>query len=550
MMTGEEIIKRCAQMENKRAQWESMWEQIRKIVNPMSAPISTRGREGQSDAADKYDIVRLLDETAMQSNQTLSNGQLSNVTPVGEKWFAYEAPMNLTEDQEAKDWFARCTEIAQKEIAFSNFYSAAHEDYLNRGAYGIGALFTEWSERQQRLIFREEPVGTYCVEEDSEQMVDTLFRRYRLTARQAVIAFREGLPEEITKDAEDPKKCDKEREFIHAVLPRTMPGEGSEDKRMPYASIYVDVKTKTIVKESGFDDFPYAVSRWIRWNDGPYGIGAGALALPTCRQSNFLEGLADYLTDKIASPPILVPSQFKNEVDSSAGGVTIYDGTEQGRPIEWQAGNPTGYQIAMNRLELKKQAIKEIFYVPLFSAVSEESKQMTAREVMERVSEKLSLFHPIFARMTSEMLNPLLQRVFFILFKKQKFPPAPESVLTEDGSGLAMADIQYSSRVALAIKAQQMSGFQSILDMTASVAKFDPKVLNIINFEQAIRDAAYILGMSTAWINKKEVIAEMNAKQEQAALEAQQTQETEQLAGAVNKAGGAQGIQELGKMLQ
>lgn len=549
-MEAEDIIARMGRLEEKRSQIDGIYEQVRKICFPMSKSVFA-GADPAGDATiDRYEVTRLLDATALKACQTLANGQLSHVTPVGETWFSYDPPHELLEDEDAKAWFADCTQIVQRAIAGSNFYSVVHETYLNRAAFGIGCLYCEWSDRKQSLIFREEPVGTYCVEEDSEQLVDTVYRRFYLTARQAMQHF-EDVPDAIRRDAENPRKQDEKLEFIHAVFPRTSVKNGQKGAlAMPWASVYVAVRDKSIVKESGFLDCPYAVARWIKWGDTPYGVGPGFFALPTAKQANFLEAMTDFSCEKSTFPSLLVPASYKYEIDSRPGGVTQFDPTGVDNvPREWQ-GN-SGYQFNKDRVMDKRAIIEDIFYVPLFQVISEVTKQMTAREVNERVGEKLSMFHPIFARMTTELLTPMLRRIFFLLMENGRLPQPPASTVQIDATGkpigLAVPEVQYTSKIALAIKAQQLNAFNSMLQVLSGVAQVDPSVMDVVNFEMACRDISRTLGLPNQWLKSVEEVAELREQRAAAQEQAAQMQQVQSIAGAVKDAGG---IDEVSKLMK
>ena len=73
-------------------------------------------------------------------------------------------------------------------------------------------------------------------------------------------------------------------------------------------------------------------------------------------------------------------------------------------PREWLTGG--SYQNLQDRLARKKEQIEQAFFVPLFELITQQTKQMTAFEVQQRVAEKGALFHPIFVRTVTEKLTP------------------------------------------------------------------------------------------------------------------------------------------------
>ena len=121
----------------------------------------------------------------------------------------------------------------------------------------------------------------------------------------------------------------------------------------------------------------------------------------------------------------------------------------------------------------KKEAIDKAFHVDLFRMFAELDKQMTAREVMERSAEKLTLFSPTFAQFTSEFINPMLTRVFRILLRNGRFPPVPKELIqrTRQGPVMPEPEITYSSRIALAIKALENASGANVLEIALPVSQ-------------------------------------------------------------------------------
>src|SRR6185436_2076880 len=102
----------------------------------------------------------------------------------------------------------------------------------------------------------------------------------------------------------------------------------------------------------------------------------------------------------------------------SAMGVTYFSRDLAGAnlmPREWMTAGR--YDVGLDRIKERQRAIEDAFHVPLFQMFAQLEKQMTAREVAERSSEKLIQFSPTFSRLTSELFNPLLERIFGILLR-------------------------------------------------------------------------------------------------------------------------------------
>lgn len=529
---ADRIIRRHQEMVSQRATWETLWEEIAKYVMPRKAGMFTKSTQPSVE-----DETALFDGTAVRANMILANGQLSWMTPMESRWFAAEAPKPMESEDDIEQWFKRCTEVMHEQLAASNFYTEIHELYLDRGAFGTAAILVEQG-REHMLNFTKLDIGSFAVAENDEGQVDTISREYEMTARQAALKFGPDALSDPMK--EDLKKTQSQRKFtiIHTIYPRDF-GEIEQGKKdgpnKPYASVYVDKNTRHVLLSSGFDEQPFFVTRYLKWkNAESYGYSPSWTALPEAKQLNFLEKQLDSLAELSAFPRMLIPAGFDGDIDLRAAGVTYFDpNNPNALPREW--GTTGRYDIGMNRAAQRREAINEAFHVDLFKMFAQLEKQMTAREVAERASEKLIQFSPTFARMTTELFNPLLKRVFALLARAGLFPPPPEQ-LNMTGF-IPEPRVSYNSRIALAIRQLENAAWIRTSEMILPYVQIKPEILDNYDFDEISRDMARNDGLPARWLLDEELVAQMRAQRAQAQAEAMQMQQAEQMAGALGKAG-------------
>jgi len=518
---AEDIISRNDSLKSKRAAWDTLWQSLADYVMPRKSQITTKKTEAVEGYTDE-----LYDTTVGRANMTLAAGQLNYLTPSNDNWFSFDAPeaIKARGGDIAEKWYGECTEIARRELAKSNFYLEIHEMYLDRGGFGTAHLHCEEGKRNV-LNFSNAELGTYCIDENDEGVVDTVFREFTLTARQAVQKFGlENVGKKIRKCYEDEqsKKMDQEFTFIHAIYPR------EEDKRIPgrkdgankpVASIYVCVEDRYVVRNSGYDEMPSQVSRYLKWGRTCYGYCPAIDALPTVKQVNFIEKMMDALAEIAAFPRVLIPENLEGEVNLASAGITVFDpnAPQSAMPKEW--GTQGRYDIGKERVEVKQKAIEEAFHVDLFKMFAMQDKQMTAYEAMQRVAEKLVQFSPTFARMQTEVFNGLLQRIFNMLFRAGKFPePPPEAYLvTMQGVSVIPPEVVYTSRVALAIKALENRSFIEFMQIIGPVVQLRPDVLDNFDLDVAARLLAKNLSLPVKIMrDEQDRDADRQARAEQA----------------------------------
>jgi hypothetical protein len=516
---AEQLIARNDRLKAERGHWDTLWQEIADYVQPRKSEVTNRKTPDVMGYTD-----RLFNLTAVRSNQVLASGQMDYL--FSGRWFSYDPPPEVKDD-EAKAWYQACTEVTMRELARSNWNLEVHEMLLDRGGFGTAAILCE--EGTRRLLnFVKFDVGTFSVCEDHEGIADTLIREFEMTARQAKQKFgEENLGPIVCKACCDPKKCDQKFKFIHAIYPRE---EGEYDPKKidgpnkPIASCYVSVDDRCFVKEDGYFELPHAVSRFLKWGAAAYGYSPSIEALPTVKQVNFIEKNMDALAEIKAFPRILIPEGLEGDVDLAAGGATIYDPNAPGgaMPKEW--GTAGEYNIGKERIEMKDKAIREAYHVDLFQMLQQIEREMTAFEVQQRLAEKVTAFSPTFYRLQVEVTNPLLVRVFNILFRAGKFPEPPPAVFVDAGDGMAavaVPEVTLTSKLAMAIKAAENQAFGQMMQILTPVAQVQPDILDNYDMDKATRGIGRNLGVPTDWERSEDDVAALREQRAQAQQQAQ-----------------------------
>jgi hypothetical protein len=175
--------------------------------------------------------------------------------------------------------------------------------------------------------------------------------------------------------------------------------------------------------------------------------------------------------------------------------------------------------------EQRRDAIKNVFYVNQLQL--QQGPQMTATEVIQRNEEKMRLLGPVLGRLQSELLKPLIDRVFAILLRSNMLPQAPEFL-----SGREI-EIEYVSPLAKAQKSTELQSIMRAVEILGSLANVAP-VFDYVNFDNLVKHLADIVGMPQKLLKSQ---SQVNAERQQAAEQAQQQQQMAQMQ-QVAEAGG------------
>lgn len=505
---AETLLATYNSLKAERSSWDSWWQTLRHYVLPRRVQPESARISGQIPEDGNFDHI--YDTTAIEACQKLASGHISYITPGHEIWFKWSAPYEFEGMDHIESWYNHASEIAIRELASSNFYTEIHETFLDRAALGTGSLFCG-SGRDGRLLFTQIPCGSFVCAENDESVVDTYYREFQFSPYQAERLFgRERLGEKAKAMLDrDSRKHSATLRFLHVVSPREKYDPRKKDAlNKPFRSVYISLDDNRIVEENGYMEFPYLVTRFLKWGDGPYGLPPGRLVFPAIKQAQFLNRILDTLGEVAAFPRILELANQVGEIDFRAGGRTLIspEAAQLGYPREWATGG--NYNIGLDRLKSKQDAIKKAFYLPMFELWGETTHRMTATEVMARENEKTLLFSPSFTLFISDF-QPIMQRIFKLLYRQGKLPHPPPEIITSNewiGQDIAEPRIVYQSKIALVLRRMQTESFDRTLQRLSVISSYHPEAADNFEWDKSLREMARIEGVSESFLSPQEQV--------------------------------------------
>lgn len=539
-MTGEILIKTRDQLKTLRTPLEGHWDELSEQFMPFRL---SRG----SVIPDIFGAEKIFDSTPRRAALILANGLASLVTPREEPWFEFQAPKALRGEDEAVRFYREASEVAREYLESSNFYEEIQEAYISAPVFGTAALYCGDLDDRGELHYRHQPIQTYYIAEDFKGRVNCFYRDLKMTAEQAAQEFgKDKLPEELRGKIDDPQSKTEQHDFVHGVFRRSgeLAKDAPEGERKPWVSMVVHEKSKTVVAQGGYDEFPFAVHRYRRFGHCVWGFGPGTIAIGDARQLQFLNELADVAAEKSVFPPLIAPSSLEGEIGQGALEITYVDPTDPNSAAmlrEWATAGR--YDVAKDRMGDKRQQLESVFHVDLFqlfSIRSQERAPLTATEAQMIGGEKLTQFSPVFGRLVSEMLDPILHRLFGVLLRAGVFGAPPQAVVKAMGgknAGVAVPTVLYKNRIMLAMQERQNGSFMNFMSMAMPILELFPEAVDALNLPVAVRDAARNTGMPEGWLRPKKEVEEMQAARAHAQQAQQQLAAAEQAANVAATAG-------------
>lgn len=534
---GKELCAEFRQLYGLRGVWEQHWQQIAEQMLPGHMH-SFNALSIRTAGAKRMQYV--FDSTAILALKRFSAIMDSVLTPWGKRWHSI-APEDetLLRYREVKLWCEQATEfLFNRRYRYNaNFAPQNLCTWSSLGAYGSGGLFVDELDirnphyRMPGFRYKNIPLGESYYREDHQGIVDSVYRYFQLTARQAVQKWGERCPDPILKAEE--KFPDAVFYFLHVTRPRyDFDPKRRDAKGMFIGSYYISMQGETLLEEGGYRCMPYAIARYEQFSGEVYGRGPGMDVLPAVRMLNEIAKAYIKQAHRALDPVLLTHD------DGSIAGFSLKPGAinaggvdKEGRPMVHAL--PFGELAAGDKIiDRQERLIASAFMVDLFQILTE-GPEMTATEVLERIKEKGLLLNPTFSRMQTEYCGPIIHRELDIALNAG-WLPLPPRILIEAGE----YKVIYSAPVNRDMQAEEAAGMSRALREAAELAQLSqqPEAMDNFDLDLAISDIAVIRGAKSKWLRSPEEKDGIRQGRQEAA-QAQQLIQAAPGAAALMKAG-------------
>ncbi|MCC8194345.1 MAG: head-tail connector protein [Deltaproteobacteria bacterium] len=485
----------------------------------------------------------IWDGTPEEAAQMLSAALGGLLTNPSSSWFRLElADGESGLGGEAGEWLTEVTRLMLQALAdpASGFQNEVNAFYMDLPVFGWGVF---WSENRvgEGLRFRALSPAQCAIAEDAAGRVDTLVRRYTLTASQMVEEFGAAVSDEVRRCAgKDPQK---HFGVTHLVMPReklppeALPGERGQESgggflddaavvprgedaesgpeavfdpsgggggepalpdRHPFVSVYYETANKRLLHTGGYFELPFQAPRWSKRSGEVYGRGPGHAALPDIRVLNAVAAAQLTAAEKQADPPLLVPDDgVLGKINTHSGGITYYTPGHGDRI----ATLPVAVNLeVMEAIITKRQdAVRRAFLNDRIQLAG--GPRMTATEVAARERKQMLVLGPVLGRLQSEFLGPLVARVFALLYRAGTLPEAPESLRGRE------TQAKYVSPIARAQKQGEAESFAAAMSFIMPIAQANPGVLANFDGDVIVRDTQDMFGYPHKYLRDAAVVA-------------------------------------------
>lgn len=528
-MTAEQIIKRAETLQQARSGLDSHLQQIRDVMYPSALAFNRQETPGARNRRHIYD------NTAEYALELLAAGLHGLLTNPYILWFGLRARRReLNRIRNCKIWLdqARDVMVDVMNAPAAGFAPNQHKKYLEAGAFGTGCQFI--AELPGRgPLYQTRPLAECSISEGSDGRVDTVYRTFRPTARQALQEFGNRAGPKVCVAAIDPKRCDDRFTFTHATQPRrerdaTLMG----NRAMPWQSVYVNHDEKHIIRDSGFPEFPWVCPRMETREDEHYGRGSGMRALSDTLTLQESVRLTIRAAGRAVAPALMAADEgVFSDIDMSEDAINFVAPhlMQSGRgdpirPIQTGANAPIGEDFNDG---LRKR-IERAFYNDLLQQFRD--PRMVATMVIKISEETRMVLGPIVSRFEVEDAGPMIRRTLAILLRAGAIPPPPDELRGEP------LEVDYEGPIAKSMRQSEVRAVSNLSEIMAPFSPQFPEVWDNVDMDEVMILSADALGVPASVMRDPREVAKIRAGRQQAQaeqLERQQAlEETETVAKA------------------
>ena len=517
------VLRRLDRLKKQRKTWESHWQEIADYMRPRKADIT---KKSQTPGNKRSELI--FDGTAINAAELLSASLHGMLTNMSTPWFSLRfTDPAINEEDEAKEWLESTEDVLYAAFHRSNFQEQIHELYDDLILFGTGVMLIE-PDKTETFRFSTRHIAECYLAEDENGRVDTVYRQFRMFARAAVSQFgADKVGDTILKTEErDPYE---QVSILHVVMPRDDRDVRKMNKtNKPFASFYIEPEEKLVLSESGYNELPYCIPRWLKSSyELGYGRSPSMNALADTKVLSKMSEITLRAAQKQTDPPLMVPDDgFMLPIRTVPGGLNFYRSGTRDRlePLNIGANNPLGLQME----EQRRQAIRAAFYVD--QLIMAQGPQMTATEVLQRTEEKMRLLGPVLGRLQAELLQPLIGRCWNIMLRSKQLPVAPPMLDAAD------VGIEYVSPLAKAQKQTEVQAMVRMLELLQPLMGLDPGIVDHIDSDGLAKHVIKVLGIPASVTRGTLEVGAIRAQRQQQQQEQAEMQQAMQLAEAAGNA--------------
>ena len=409
---------------------------------------------------------KIFDETAVVGIQEFASRLQSGLTPNFARWADFVTGQEVPDEEkdDINNALDEVTDYVFEVLQTSNFAQEIHECFIDL-ALGTAVLCVMEGDAVNPIRFQSIPLPHVVLDTGPNGMVDHVYRERMMKNEDIMIAYPNAVlsPNIANRIQNNPEAKTKILEVSCKLYDKP-----NEER---YSYMVIDVADKTMIMQETYEGVgsnPFIAFRWSKASGEVYGRGPAVNALSAIKTTN----LTIELVLENAQMAISGIYQIDDDGVVNVDTINLLPGT-----VIPKAPNSAGLQpiraagsfdVANLVLNDMRNNIKRALYNDMLGDPNK--TPASATEVAERMADLSRKIGSAFGRLQAEMVQPVLQRVVYIL-KKQGRIEMP----TVNGREVKIRSV---SPLAQAQSNQDIVSLNRFLQTVAN--SFGPEILNIL----------------------------------------------------------------------
>ena len=412
----------CSNFDNVtsvRSNYDIEFNRLNKYLSPSSVKFF-QSKNGDGNV----NRLEIFDGTPERASDDLASSLLGMLlNPLQDKFSLVPANKELRDSKihkdqliKAKNWIV--DHLSRADTSFMKAMSSVLQNVVN---YGDGPFFIYRDKKKKLVKFAALPKQEVYFQRDMYGDIINYYREIYMTPIQLKREFEAAggdgnarywkeINEKINTDPND------ERKVINIVFERddykTRTLNVAEKK---YASLWIDYDHKVLLKESGYDYFPFFAPAWRLSPGEDYGRGPGHRALPDIITLNLMEKNNLAAAEVMIKPPLIMPYDImEDDVDLSPAAINYIQlsramfGTQFIKPEPLNVIQDLPISVQMQ--DRKRNLILLAFYNDLLQ--DDKRVEQSATESNNRMMSNIRKFSGPFSNLENDLLQAVIKEVY------------------------------------------------------------------------------------------------------------------------------------------
>ena len=451
-------LKKYEKAKTIRLQFEDLYDEIFEYCLPQR-----QGFKNYTPGQRRDD--KIFDETATVGVQEFASRLQSGLVPNFARWADFVAGSEVPEEEAdtINNELDKVTEYVFEIIQTSNFAQEIHECFIDL-ALGTAVLLVEEGDAVNPIRFHSIPLPHVVLDTGPNGRIDHVYREREIKSEDMIVAYPNGVfSENMVKNMKHGEKKCKVLEVSCRIY--------DDPNEEHYAFMVIDVENKHLILREDFKGVgsnPFIAFRWSKASGEIYGRGPAVNALSAIKTCN----LTIEMVLENAQMAISGIYQMDDDGVINTDTINLVPGTvipkapgSQGlQPIR-SAGS---FDVANLVLNDMRNNIKRALYNDMLGDPNR--TPASATEIAERMADLSRKIGSAFGRLQAEMVQPVLQRIIFLLRKQGRI-----QIPTVNGREVKIKSV---SPLAQAQSNQDIVSFDRFLELIQG--RFGPEILNLL----------------------------------------------------------------------